>query len=211
MGNGNKVEIFIAICAMISSLVAVFIAWDQGRVMRAQQHGEALPILQVDGYFSNTNTVSKLGIRVSNNGVGPALIESVTLEIGGEPVDSLDAHLDALPGNFDLSWESMIGRAIAPGQTVSPLDLSYRRGDVSFEELATIANQASEWILQICYCSVFDRCWQTERLGMARANRVNQCIRSETDIFTQFGTRPPSMPSPPSQPVTLPPQNGAEQ
>ena len=39
MGTGNKVEMLIAICAVLTSAIAVFIAWDQGRVMRAQQHG----------------------------------------------------------------------------------------------------------------------------------------------------------------------------
>lgn len=35
MGTGNKVEMLIAICAVLTSAIAVFIAWDQGRVMRA--------------------------------------------------------------------------------------------------------------------------------------------------------------------------------
>ena len=35
MGNGNKVEFLVAICALIASAMAVFMAWDQGRVMRA--------------------------------------------------------------------------------------------------------------------------------------------------------------------------------
>ena len=32
MGTGNKVEMLIAICAVLTSAIAVFIAWDQGRV-----------------------------------------------------------------------------------------------------------------------------------------------------------------------------------
>ena len=48
MGNGNKVEFLVAICALIASSMAVYMAWDQGRVMRAQQHGAVFPVLQVD-------------------------------------------------------------------------------------------------------------------------------------------------------------------
>ena len=33
MGTGNKVEMVIAVCAVVTSALAVFIAWDQGRVM----------------------------------------------------------------------------------------------------------------------------------------------------------------------------------
>ena len=48
MGTGNKVEMLIAICAVLTSAIAVFIAWDQGRVMRAQQHGAVYPVIQID-------------------------------------------------------------------------------------------------------------------------------------------------------------------
>lgn len=189
MGNGNRVEMFIAICAVISSIAAVYIAWDQGRVMRAQQHGEVFPILQVDGYFSNTNEFSELGIKVSNRGVGPALIESVVLEIDGERVDSLHSRLAELPGNYDTSWESITGRALAPGQTATPLDMRWRKEDASVERLSAVAASAASWRLKICYCSVFERCWQTERLGNARAERVARCERAETDIFNDLGAR----------------------
>jgi len=56
MGNGNKAEMLIAICAVLTSVIALFVAWDQGRVMRAQQHGSVYPVLQVDGFVSSTPT-----------------------------------------------------------------------------------------------------------------------------------------------------------
>ena len=33
------------LAAAIAALIALFVAWDQGRVMRAQQHASVMPIL----------------------------------------------------------------------------------------------------------------------------------------------------------------------
>ena len=64
MGDGNKVEFLVAICALITSIMAVYMAWDQGRVMRAQQHGMVYPVLQVEGSSTNTSSYSSIGITV---------------------------------------------------------------------------------------------------------------------------------------------------
>ena len=77
MGDGNKVEFLVAVCALITSIMADYMAWDQGRVMRAQQHGAVFPVLQVDGFAEDDGRSTSIGINVRNSGVGPALVESV--------------------------------------------------------------------------------------------------------------------------------------
>ncbi|MEM7663500.1 MAG: hypothetical protein AAF292_14750 [Pseudomonadota bacterium] len=191
MGNGNKAEMFIAICALISSAVAVFIAWDQGRVMRAQQHGEVFPIIQIDGFATNNATRSALGIRVSNSGVGPAIIESVELEIAGENITSLESELALLPGGYELSWAGLTGRALAPGEQQIPVEISWPRNAVVAEAITQFALSTENWRLRICYCSVFKKCWRTNSLGTARAESVDVCERGETDIFNDLGTSSP--------------------
>ncbi|MEM6901447.1 MAG: hypothetical protein AAF583_16975 [Pseudomonadota bacterium] len=186
MGSGNKVEMLIAVCALISSAAAVFIAWDQGRVMRAQQHGEVFPILQIDGFNFNTPTYSTLGFLVRNSGVGPAIIESVELEIDGQIVDSTNNPLNTLPPNYDITTVPLTGRALAPGEEVTPVDLRWARDDVPLEQIFQFARATQEWKMKICYCSVFTRCWQTTGFGSARAEPVSSCRRSNTDLFAEF-------------------------
>lgn len=187
MGSGNKAEMLIAVCAVITSAMAVFIAWDQGRVMRAQQHGAVYPVVQVEGFVSSDQDFASMGIRLSNSGVGPALIERVSVLKGGEPLDSLDAYVDMFPPGYVHSWSSLIGRAVAPGDEVQPLRADWPRGAVSNDQLNAAAAAWSELDIEICYCSVFERCWTTRSLGMGsgmtRAERVKRCERSETDIF----------------------------
>ncbi|MEL7130550.1 MAG: hypothetical protein AAGK23_13485, partial [Pseudomonadota bacterium] len=130
MGNDNKVEMFIALCALVSSMVAVFIAWDQGRVMRAQQHADVLPVLQIDGIISNETFGSELGLRISNTGVGPARIYSVALAINGTPVDSLTSIIQELPFTPNVSWRNVAGRSLAPGSDIIPVSLKWKPGEI---------------------------------------------------------------------------------
>ena len=187
MGTGNKVEMLIAICAVLTSAIAVFIAWDQGRVMRAQQHGAVYPVIQIDGFVSTSVDTASMGIRVSNSGVGPALIEQVRMLRNGEPVASLNLYVDRFPSGYDLSWTSLIGRAIAPGSNVEPLRVDWSRDDISGDQLDAVAAEWSQLDAEICYCSVFNKCWtaigREMGLSIARAERVKRCERSETDVF----------------------------
>lgn len=187
MGNGNKAEMLIAVCAVLTSAIAVFIAWDQGRVMRAQQHGAVYPVVQVEGFVSSNPDSSSMGVRLSNSGVGPALIERVSMYENGERLDSLDPYIDLFPPGYAHSWSSVIGRAVAPGDDVEPLRADWPRSKVSGDELNATAQAWSRLDVEVCYCSVFERCWITRSLGMGgvmtRAERVSRCERSEPDIF----------------------------
>ena len=187
MGNGNKVEFLVAICALIASAMAVFMAWDQGRVMRAQQHGAVYPVLQVDGYVSNRPNNTAVGINIRNSGVGPALIESVELLVNGEKTSSFSRELTSLPDGFEMSWSAIVGRALAPGETVTPIDMVWPKGVLDTEDVNNISIDAQTWALEICYCSVFERCWKTERIGRSRARPVDKCVPQEADLFEQLG------------------------
>ncbi len=193
MGNGNKVEMLIAICAVLTSAIAVFIAWDQGRVMRAQQHGAVYPVVQVDGFVSTGANTASMGIRLSNSGVGPALIERVRMLKNGEPIESLAPYVDRFPPGYVQSWTSLVGRAVAPGAEVEPLRVDWPREAVSNTQLNAAAADWSELDMEICYCSVFERCWVALGLGvgrgMDRAERVKRCERSDTDIFEAVANR----------------------
>lgn len=180
----------IAICAVLTSAIAVFIAWDQGRVMRAQQHGAVFPVVQIDGFVSTTADHAAMGLRLSNSGVGPALVETVRMLKDGQYIDSLQPYVEQLPDNYDLSWSGLTGRAIAPGAQVAPIELVWPREDITSDRLYEAAADWADLSLEVCYCSVFDRCWVTRGIGTARAERVKSCEQGKADIFEALATRP---------------------
>jgi hypothetical protein len=187
MGTGNKVEMVIAICAVVTSALAVFIAWDQGRVMRAQQHGAVYPVLQADGYVSADLDERLMGVKFRNSGVGPALIEAVEMLEDGGRVSDLISYRDALPDGYNLSWTSMVGRAIAPGEEIDALRISWPADAISAAEQARTATEWGKLTMRICYCSVFERCWKVDGLSENRpAQQVKACKRSERDIFADL-------------------------
>ena len=187
MGNGNRVEFLVAICALIASAMAVYMAWDQGRVMRAQQHGAVFPVLQVDGYVNNRGDTTAVGIKIHNSGVGPALIESVELFVGDEKSEKFSRELTSLPDGFEMSWSAIVGRALAPGESVHPVDMVWPAGVLDTEDVHSISEDAQTWGLEICYCSVFGRCWKTRKIGRSRATPVDRCEPQEQDLFEQLG------------------------
>ena len=194
----NNHQTLTGLGAMLVGIAALFVAWDQGRVMRAQQHGAVYPVLQVDGFVSTLPESASLGIHIANNGVGPALIQSVTLYRDGEPQDGLDAYRETLPPGYDLSWSGLTGRALAPGETVTPIRFGWPREDINADQLYAASTAWGRWDLRVCYCSVFGRCWESSPTGGALAERVRQCAPADVDVFERLGE------SAPAEPVTEP-------
>jgi len=187
MGDGNKVEFLVAICALLTSAMAVYMAWDQGRVMRAQQHGMVYPVLQVDGFGNYNKEFGEIGLIVSNSGVGPALIESVNFKIDDERYGEFSDYVDTLPETRDVNWSGITGRAIAPGDSIKPLRIFWPPTENDPAILQRVSIDSQNWKLEICYCSVFARCWLTQELGQSRAKPVDACEKGEIDIFEQLG------------------------
>lgn len=179
-----------AVGAMGVGLAALFIAWDQARVMRAQQHGSVMPALQIDGFSQNLTDRTLVGVRVSNSGVGPAIVESVRLLRDGDDQDTLDPMLALMPEGYNQSWTSMRGRIMAPGAEVSPIEFSWGSDRLAGDDLAAFTREWFRWDLEICYCSVFDRCWLTSTNQSERPRQVAGCERDDEDIFQVLANRP---------------------
>ena len=108
MWQGSRIEFFIAVCALLTSIAAIWLAWDQSRVMRAQQHGAVFPVLQVDGYVRNSPQSTAVGIEIRNSGVGPALIEAVEF-----------FQDDETPYDFERERELLLQALICRGMVLS--------------------------------------------------------------------------------------------
>lgn len=174
--------------AMLVGVAALFVAWDQGRVMRAQQHGAVVPVLQIDGFIQSTPEARNMGLRIVNHGVGPAMIERVVLVRDGVEVSDFTGLIELLPAGFDRSWSSINGRALAPGGEVEPVTFSWSRGDLDDNGLNDLLDEWSHWGVVACYCSVFDRCWQSTSDNEDRLP-VRQCEAGDRfDVFERFGS-----------------------
>lgn len=186
MGNGNKVEFLVALCALVTSIIAIWVAWDQSRVMRAQQDGMVYPVLQIDGFVSRKDDTTSMGLRLENSGVGPALIESVTASVDGKSLPNLESYRSSLAPGYQISWAALAGRAVAPGNQLDAIRLEWDTEKINNAQLNTAAIAWGEIEFSVCYCSVFQKCWVTGA-SATRATPVKRCPAADGDIFEQFG------------------------
>ena len=179
-----------SIAAIVVGVAALFVSWDQARVMRAQQHASVLPAIQIDGYRAREGGTASIGLRVRNAGVGPAIISSVELTRLGEVSEDFASIAALLPEGYDLSWTTMIGRVIAAGETVEAVSFYWPVAALDAEQSEALAAEWASWDVTVCYCSVFDRCWVAETRGVGdRARDVNSCPSPDYDLFERIGAQ----------------------
>ena len=117
----------IAIMATVVSICALCVSLYQTQLSRQQQLAAVWPYLSIGGYGTANGNKQSWGVRVVNNGLGPAIIESVTVRYAGQVqpfqvfTDSLYAknvRLDALKSLNYAVDEIKRGEVIAAGSTV---------------------------------------------------------------------------------------------
>ncbi|MBZ6377181.1 hypothetical protein B5C34_06210 [Pacificimonas flava] len=179
MPKWMRPEMLMAIAAFVTSIAAVWVAWEQSRLMRVQQHASMRPILTTAAGMN----AGQLTFHVANVGVGPALVRSAELAFGSEGTADWTAYRQKLFPELDegviavVNVDAIEGRPIAAGESFSALTLQVReeaRTPEVFRQFFSRFRSAEEWPnLRICYCSVFDRCWTTEVSGEAAP--VKEC------------------------------------
>lgn len=207
MGNGNKVEMLIAICAVISSIAAVFIAWDQARVMRSQEKADVWPILQLTHETNFIGETPVYKIRVQNAGVGPALVEDFLVispdNRTSRDLTELPAFLLAPPGateasdapatrpedSYTLSFGNLRGRVLRQGDEFYPIEATW---DAPSEAMRArlletlnlyLEGGASAPVVAVCYCSILDDCWVASTLdNQLRPRSVRSCTQIDQDV-----------------------------
>ncbi|MEQ8435783.1 MAG: hypothetical protein RIA71_16250 [Oceanicaulis sp.] len=154
-----------SIAAIVVGVAALFVSWDQGRVMRQELRASLWPALQLDGFSDTSAGGLAVGLRITNAGVGPALIQSITVREDGELVADLDDIEARIGGAPDTSFETATGRILAAGAEMEPFVLRFATPDaltLSDQRVDTrVASGAltDRWSVEVCYCSSLGLCW----------------------------------------------------
>lgn len=125
--------------------------------MREQQHAMAWPYIEwLPGF-----TGERLTLTVENKGIGPAVIKKMTMEVEGRPVADYGALLRRLlerDSNISYSYSVLSGRVLKPGEEVVTLEVT------DPADALKIYRTDKEVTIDICYCSIYERCWRTTGL-----------------------------------------------
>lgn len=188
MGNGNKVEMLIAVCAVVSSIAAVFIAWDQGRVMRSQEKADVWPMIQITHQTDFASETPYYAINVQNAGVGPALVEDFVIVTpdGALSRDVMDMPRALMPDEGvaapGIAYANLRGRVIRQGDELDAIVASWSDADATMIDLlagqldAFVTGQQHPPVMFVCYCSILEDCWVTStQETQVRPDPIKSC------------------------------------
>ena len=192
MGTGNKAEMIIAVCAVITSVVALFIGWDQARIMRLQQKAEIWPMVQVTHLNDVRGGAVTYSIELENAGVGPALIERHVILMPDAPAtedfgEMLAYLAPEMSDDVAQGFLAIDSRVVRQGTSVRPIHAAW---DATDENVSAMERMVDDFVsgarkapgVFICYCSILDECWVSSTLGeQTRPAKVKSCNTLERD------------------------------
>lgn len=144
----------LGIIALLINIITVSIYISQTSIMRSQQRASAWPRLEWRiAYIQD----QEFALEVTNNGIGPALINSVEIKLDGEKLEHLDSTYTTLMGgkNFPHLSTQLENRVIPAGKTIRPLEIQ----DTLLASNFFFTLQQHQLEYNICYESVYGEQW----------------------------------------------------
>jgi hypothetical protein len=177
-----KLDFVVAFCALVISTVAVLATVYQTRVIARQFSATVWPYLSFD--VTRSPTLLELDLR--NDGLGPAIVRSVTITWGGRRETSLEAlfgSLASLPTSIKataavrhrhigvtLTMSTPERGLVVPANTVHTI--------LRMEGGALVQNFGSglkRLDISLCYCSLTGDCWTQARSAAGGPRSVSGC------------------------------------
>ncbi len=150
ISNGVKVGLI----AILINLITVFVYIYQTSIMQEQQKASVWPYIEWESTY-NQNDGFK--IRVSNNGVGPALITKMKIKLNNEVQPNLDSLVSRLVGTTSIPhYKNVFQKKVLPANSSLYL---IKSNDHTWSELLFMACQNNKLEIQICYESVYKDQW----------------------------------------------------
>lgn len=159
----------LALAGIFIGSVALFAALGESDAVRRQLDTSVWPRLAIIRSFSGEAGSEEFSIEVENAGIGPAIVKSFRVTHDGEPLadwtDLASRITDA--ENVGYSNETVAGSIIRAGVTIRAAHFEATSNeDPLIAERLRAAVDDGVIVFELCYCSVFDRCWRqtsTER------------------------------------------------
>lgn len=184
-----RFDTVVAACALLMSTVTAGAMVYQTRVLQDQFSATVWPYLAVEKDYGGNS----FGLRLVNEGVGPALIRSAEVSIDGKVTSGWDKEFFATlfgsvqavrgAGKYLYIQDSSVdsSTAIRAGDALSLIDIK-----INANKIALIRGALKHRVdLAFCYCSINSKCWTLRASGESNAPTIPQPIggcRGEHDI-----------------------------
>ena len=178
-------DLVIAMSAITISIISLFVAIEHGRTEARLVAASSWPFLvytsENDGIDMSRRAIV---MRLDNNGVGPARVQSVSVLLDGKAVRSREALMAACCGVAKgqpieaqvalglYSQNPMVG--VLPARS-SVTFLGWRQMPQNREVFDRLDRARHRLTFRACYCSVLDECWTTDLKSTSTPTPVSQC------------------------------------
>ncbi len=191
-------ESALAIGAVIIAAVSLWVAFDSERTNRELVASASWPFVEFESGES-TAEPRAVSLELSNDGIGPAKLESFELFWNGRPQRSpwqllqsccaggrtaagQPGSIEALRTDPNLQPRSDQGIVLRAGNTIHVLTYTRSAGNSAMWD-AFESQYVRALTVRYCYCSAFNDCWLlSARLGARRdlnPPRVRSCPRPQ--------------------------------
>ncbi|WP_019960733.1 hypothetical protein [Woodsholea maritima] len=169
----SRFETIGSIAAIVVGIAAICVSTYQAHIMRTEIRASIWPAIQVGGFISAHPQGTSIGMRVTNVGVGPAMVERVRVYVGDEFIASFNDLVKTAPEGGNHSFDTIRGRIMASGETATPFAFEYPGR--SYDDLVeTFQYYGDHMRFEVCYCSSLNECWVRD-LDNHRPKPVKDC------------------------------------
>jgi len=185
-GTGRRwLDLTLALSAMFVSIVSLAVAVHHGNAMDRLVAANSWPFLMYGTSSLDAQGKRRISLRVENDGVGPARVQTFEVWWQGQPVSTAPELLarccmtdskapvdPATARTLDLVIGQIASRVIRAGEEETFLSLALNDANADIWHRLDVARLRLK--MRACYCSVFDECWETD-LEQTTAKRVRSC------------------------------------
>lgn len=159
-------QTLLAVIGIVTGSIALYAGLTEADAARKQQEAAVWPLLQMsinDYDIESKEMVFRIVAR--NAGIGPARISGFRVSVGGKPQSDWNETFTTLAGSHEGVLRSYFsGRVISPGEDV---ELVLARGAIARATLEKAYAGPSRLEWEVCYCSVFEKCWISKSEGQS--------------------------------------------
>ncbi len=187
--SGHRwLDIAAAGCAIVVSVISLFLAIHHGQVMKEMADANARMVTATSWPWVSVGTSNlsdsgahEISLSVVNKGIGPARIQGVEMRYGDKQLAHAAELLELCcsakrepgkPPKFMDITSGVNGEVLRPGERIDLLRVPEQNSEP--EAWAQLNRERFKVALRICYCSVFDECWTT-RADSNEVDKVQAC------------------------------------
>jgi hypothetical protein len=191
--RGLRFDLFIAVCALLISTLATGASWWQARVLQAQTQvlQEQLGA-QVWPYVGASEGINgdTVQVDIANEGLGPAVLRSVSATVDRVPKSNFIDIMHAILGpnliartphgeKLSIAMDARSsGSVLRAGETIVAFSITSKRYARPF------LRASGRLRSRICYCAIIPgKCWLSDSGSSSDPQPVPVCPEIPTDLL----------------------------